>query len=72
MVADRIRESIETCDFKIDSNGAVEHLTVTIGISSFPDKSAGKKELIDSADLALYKGKSSGKNRVIVYTDALK
>lgn len=70
VVADRIRDSIETAEFKTDNGQAIRNLTITIGISSFPDKSFDQKGLIQTADLALYQGKVAGKNRVIVYNDA--
>lgn len=53
-VAERIRHSVET------STGA----TVSIGVSTYPDDVADKEGLIEKADIALYKAKNSGRNRV--------
>jgi len=69
VVADRIRDSIETAVLKTDNGQTIRNLTITIGISSFPDKSFDQKELVHTADLALYQGKVAGKNRVVVYND---
>jgi len=70
VVADRIRDSIEQAVFKTDNGQTIQNLTITIGISTFPDKSFDQKGLIHTADLALYQGKVAGKNRVVVYNDA--
>lgn len=67
IVAKRIREAIDEYDFKTLEGKSISDLSVTIGLSSLPDKSKDKKELIDTADSALYKGKTTGKNRVVIY-----
>jgi diguanylate cyclase (GGDEF)-like protein len=67
VVAERIRYSIDKFVFKTDDGQPINNLTVTIGLSSFPDKAKSLTELIETADTALYKGKSLGKNRVVLY-----
>jgi len=67
VVAYRIREAIDEFNFETSKGKSISDLSVTIGLSSLPDKSKDKKELIDTADNALYKGKANGKNRVVVY-----
>lgn len=69
VVAERIRESIEKFIFETETGESIHSVSITIGLSSFPDKSNCKKNLIDTADLALYKGKASGKNCVVVYDE---
>ncbi len=44
-------------------------LTVSIGISSFPDDSTKPLELIKKADKALYEAKRLGKDRVVLYRE---
>ncbi len=39
--------------------------TVSIGVSTFPEDSQDKKQLIQKADLALYRAKNEGKNRIV-------
>jgi diguanylate cyclase (GGDEF)-like protein len=67
--AERIRDEIDKFKFKTEENKPIGNLSVTIGLSSIPKDASNKKELIKTADTALYKGKASGKNRVVVYSE---
>ena len=42
-------------------------LTISIGISAYPEPSSEKQDLIRQADQALYQAKEAGKNKVRVY-----
>jgi diguanylate cyclase (GGDEF)-like protein len=42
---------------------------VSIGIASFPHNGRTIDELIEHADVALYKAKSMGKDRTVIYKD---
>ena len=44
-----------------------EKITISIGISLFPMKQKGLKDLIIRADEALYKSKKRGRDRVTFY-----
>jgi len=66
-VAERIRESIAQHQFLTEEGEPMASLSVTIGISSLPDHASTKKDLIRTADIALYKGKTTGKNKVVVF-----
>ena len=44
------------------------HMTVSIGIASFPDHCRDAEGLVDCADKALYLAKRMGKNRVETYS----
>ena len=48
-----------------------ETFTISIGVSTFPDTASGEEELINTADIALYRAKDEGRNRVVGYTDSL-
>lgn len=43
-----------------------ENITISIGISSFPDDGSNTKELFESADKALYKAKQAGKDTIAI------
>ncbi|TYB30295.1 MAG: GGDEF domain-containing protein [Candidatus Mcinerneyibacterium aminivorans] len=62
-VAERIRQTIQ----KKQLMGNLRELTVSIGISSYPQDSKWIEEIINKADDALYEAKDKGKNRVEVF-----
>ncbi len=55
--------------FFAGSVNAVEPLTISIGISLFDTDAQYKRELIETADAALYAAKASGRNQVVLYSD---
>jgi diguanylate cyclase (GGDEF)-like protein len=64
--AERIRQAVASQQIKVyDENLKV---TISIGISTFPQDSQGALTLIEKADLALYDAKGSGRNKVCVYS----
>ena len=72
VAAERIRESIEGYNFSVVRQGKAKethHITVSIGVSSFPDDSSDPIELVEMADSALYRAKREGRNRVAAYRD---
>lgn len=70
-LAEKIRNDIEQIDFEGEENQPNGKLTVSIGISTYPDKAKGEIEIIKSADDALYRAKFFNKNRVETYTSIL-
>ena len=72
VAAQRMRASIESYDFSIIRQGKskqTHHITVSIGVASFPDDSSDPIELVEMADSALYRAKREGRNRVAAYRD---
>ena len=69
LVAERLRRAVEQARFFAGSPAALEHLTISIGISVFDTDAQFKRELIEAADAALYAAKSSGRNSVLLYSD---
>lgn len=68
IVADRIRETIESHNFKIlPSKRKSSKVTVSIGACSYPDNGQTAEDLLAFADESLYIAKREGKNRVTVY-----
>jgi diguanylate cyclase (GGDEF)-like protein len=63
-VATRIRAEVEDSAAK-----AGQPLTVSIGVTTFPDDASGRDELLDKADWAMYEAKRAGRNRVLAFSD---
>ncbi|WP_313559748.1 diguanylate cyclase [Ruminiclostridium cellobioparum] len=63
-IAERLRKKVENTSF-ILSNGVIIKITISIGISSYPDKISNINILKEKADEALYSAKRAGRNRVV-------
>ena len=63
-VAERIRTGVGTATS--DLNNSQEAVSVSIGVATFPENGTTPVTLIESADAALYQGKESGRNRVVL------
>jgi len=71
-VAERVRKSIEEYPFSVKIAHPYEKVTVSLGLSIMDQKSVKSySELIHDADVALYRSKEMGKNRVTCYSEAL-
>jgi diguanylate cyclase (GGDEF)-like protein len=64
-VAERIRYGIEHELFAGEENLPRGSLTISIGISTYPDNGSSAEELISSADVALYRAKADGRNKIV-------
>ncbi len=72
VAAERIRAAVEEQNFSIlktRQNSLTHSITISIGISSYPNDSHDPIELVEMADTALYRAKHEGRNRVCVYQD---
>ncbi|HFF3110743.1 TPA: sensor domain-containing diguanylate cyclase [Legionella anisa] len=65
--AETIRNEVHNMPIRIKEN--VCSITISLGISIFPNSGSTSKELIDTADKALYEAKKRGKNRTFIFSD---
>lgn len=70
-IAEQIRLEVERWKFEGEENQPKGKITVSVGVSTFPDKAKNDVELIKSADDALYRAKFFNKNRVETYYSIL-
>ncbi|TRZ94410.1 sensor domain-containing diguanylate cyclase [bacterium] len=62
LIAERFRADIENYRFSQEEILPNKKLTVSVGISSYPEDGFSPAQLISSCDKALYRAKSKGKN----------
>ncbi|WP_298269120.1 diguanylate cyclase [Geobacter sp.] len=65
-VAERIRRAIESEEFPHEENLPQGRLTASIGVSSYPEDGSTDVVLLKAADVALYRAKAEGRNRVAI------
>jgi diguanylate cyclase (GGDEF)-like protein len=70
-IAERIRETIAMETMPKINNVQLPNITCSIGVSTYPLFADDKEKLIKTADIALYKAKAAGKNRVILYSNGM-
>jgi diguanylate cyclase (GGDEF)-like protein/putative nucleotidyltransferase with HDIG domain len=64
-IAERIRRALAERRFAVETSSEPIQATVSIGVSSFPADGASANELIHQADIAVYRAKLQGRNRVL-------
>ena len=62
-IAERMRAAVEAQPFDVDA-GAPLHITISIGVASWPMPGDDAGTLVAAADAALYDAKRSGRNRI--------
>ena len=62
-IAERIRRTVAETPFET-GGGSPLHLTVSIGVATYPAHGRSREELLDASDKAMYRAKSAGRNRV--------
>ena len=67
-LAERLRNTVEKHKFILPDTGKASHITISIGISAFPDDAVSAQSLLKKADDALYKAKKN-RNKVARYSD---
>lgn len=55
----------------VEIDGRVFYNTASMGISIYPDHGSTADELLKSADIAMFKAKEAGKNRIVIYSETM-
>ena len=69
-IAERLRRTVAKARFTAGPADADVGVTVSIGVASYPDDGASAMRLIHRADVAVYRAKLQGRNRVFSTTGA--
>jgi diguanylate cyclase (GGDEF)-like protein len=64
-ICEKLRQRIKDFKFPNEESQPNGDLTISFGVSSFPEDGSTPEELIKKADMALYKAKELGKDKVI-------
>jgi diguanylate cyclase (GGDEF)-like protein/putative nucleotidyltransferase with HDIG domain len=64
-IAERIRRAVAGRTFDVETSSEPIRATVSIGVAGFPRDGSDANELIHQADLAVYRAKLQGRNRVL-------
>jgi diguanylate cyclase (GGDEF)-like protein/putative nucleotidyltransferase with HDIG domain len=64
-IAERIRRAVAQRRFDVETSSEPIRATVSIGVAGYPKDGSDANELIHQADLAVYRAKLQGRNRVL-------
>lgn len=67
-VAEKVRMLVEGHSFLTEDHRETRVMTISAGISTYPDDVEEMDDLIDHADIALYRAKENGRNRIECFT----
>jgi len=68
ITAEKIRKLVEEHTFSSADNTINQKITISLGVSNYPEDVKRPESLTDIADKGLYLAKKSGKNKVCIYT----
>ena len=69
-IADKIRNIVR--DSTVNADGSPLHITISSGVSSYPEPSMSVGDLIKNADTALYYSKEHGRDQVTIFNQDMK
>jgi diguanylate cyclase (GGDEF)-like protein len=71
VLAERVRSAVEATSLLDDDGRAIGPITISIGIAELPNHATDVETLIELADVAMYRAKSSGRNRIVIWDDEM-
>jgi diguanylate cyclase (GGDEF)-like protein/putative nucleotidyltransferase with HDIG domain len=70
-IAERIRQAVAASSFEVATSGVPIRATVSLGVAAYPRDGSDANELVHQADLAVYRAKIQGRNRVLCASQEL-
>jgi diguanylate cyclase (GGDEF)-like protein len=64
-IANRIRRAVESTEFVVETVDEPIRATISLGVAAYPRDGATTEALVNAADLAVYRAKLQGRNRVV-------
>jgi diguanylate cyclase (GGDEF)-like protein/putative nucleotidyltransferase with HDIG domain len=64
-IAERIRRAVAASEFEVATSSEPVRVTVSMGIACYPRDGSDANALVHQADLAVYRAKLQGRNRVV-------
>src|SRR4051812_34144466 len=68
-IADRIRRAVAARRYEVETSSEPIRATISMGVAGYPRDGADMNELVHQADLAVYRAKLQGRNRVLDASD---
>lgn len=68
-IAERIRRNVAQQAFEVETSNEPIRATISMGVAAYPEDGTDPSELIHRADLAVYRAKMQGRNRVLAAGD---
>jgi diguanylate cyclase (GGDEF)-like protein/putative nucleotidyltransferase with HDIG domain len=68
-IAERVRRAVAERLYDVETSSEPIHATISMGVAGFPRDGVDANELIHQADLAVYRAKLQGRNRVLDATN---
>lgn len=66
VIAERLRKKVENHEFEI-SDKEILRITISVGVSTYPDTTQTIGKLLEDADSALYEAKRTGRGKVVIF-----
>tara|TARA_B100001094_G_C17463088_1_gene453763 strand:- start:67 stop:483 length:417 start_codon:yes stop_codon:yes gene_type:complete len=67
-VAENLRSAVENADFEFGATQPLGFVSVSLGVSSWPDDADAPDRVLECADKALYEAKGLGRNQVVGFS----
>jgi diguanylate cyclase (GGDEF)-like protein/putative nucleotidyltransferase with HDIG domain len=68
-IAERIRRAVAAAEFEVATSSEPVRVTVSMGVACYPRDGSDANGLVHQADLAVYRAKLQGRNRVVDSSD---